>query len=119
MAERGMISADSHVIEPRNLWVERVDKKFRDRAPRVVRNPGSLKGEWFICEGLEPRPASLAFAAGKDPREDKEIPKNTKYDNALPGGWGAAPPLKNMDLDGGEAEVSYNTLGVPLFGVLD
>ena len=69
MTAQGMISADSHVIEPRNLWVERVDKAFRDRAPRVVRDANGLKGEWFICPGLEPRPASLAFAAGKDPSE--------------------------------------------------
>ena len=115
----GMISADSHVIEPRNLWVERVDKAFRDRAPRVVQNPGSLKGEWFICEGLEPRPASLAFAAGKDPSEYNEFQKATNYDNALPGGWEAAPRLKDMALDGVEAEVIYTTLGFRLFGLLD
>jgi predicted TIM-barrel fold metal-dependent hydrolase len=114
-----MISADSHVIEPRNLWVERVDKKFRDRAPRVVRNPNSLKGEWFICEGLEPRPASLAFAAGKDPSEYSEFQKATNYDDALPGGWEAAPRLKDMALDGVEAEVIYTTLGFRLFGLLD
>src|SRR5437762_3581131 len=119
MAERGMISADSHVIEPRNLWVERVDKQFRDRAPRVVRNPNGLKGEWFICEGLEPRPASLAFAAGKDPSEYSEFQKATNYDDALPGGWEAAPRLQDMALDGVEAEVIYTTLGFRLFGLLD
>jgi predicted TIM-barrel fold metal-dependent hydrolase len=119
MTAQGMISADSHVIEPRNLWVERVDNAFRDRAPRVVQNPGRLKGEWFICEGLEPRPASLAFAAGKDPSEYNEFQKATNYDNALPGGWEAAPRLKDMALDGVEAEVIYTTLGFRLFGLLD
>jgi predicted TIM-barrel fold metal-dependent hydrolase len=119
MAEQGMISADSHVIEPRSLWVERVDKKFRDRAPRVVRDPDGRKGEWFICEGLEPRPASLAFAAGKDPSEYNEFQKATNYDNALPGGWEAPPRLKDMALDGVEAEVIYTTLGFRLFGLLD
>jgi len=119
MAERGMISADSHVIEPRNLWVERMDKKFRDRAPRVVRDHNGLKGEWFICEGLEPRPASLAFAAGKDPSEYNEFQKATNYDDGMPGGWEAAPRLKDMALDGVEAEVIYTTLGFRLFGLLD
>jgi predicted TIM-barrel fold metal-dependent hydrolase len=119
VTERGMISADSHVIEPRNLWVERVDKKFRDRAPRVVNNPNGLKGEWFLCEGLEPRPASLAFAAGKDPSEYNEFQKATNYDDGIPGGWEAAPRLKDMALDGVEAEVIYTTLGFRLFGLLD
>jgi predicted TIM-barrel fold metal-dependent hydrolase len=30
-------SSDCHVIEPPDLWTSRVDKRFRDRAPRVVR----------------------------------------------------------------------------------
>ncbi|MBI3329859.1 MAG: amidohydrolase family protein, partial [Nitrospinae bacterium] len=119
MTERGMISADSHVIEPRSLWVERVNKQFHDRAPRVVRNPNGRKGEWFICEGLEPRPASLAFAAGKDPSEYSEFQKATNYDDGIPGGWEAAPRLKDMALDGVEAEVIYTTLGFRLFGLLD
>jgi len=44
-----LISADSHVNEPGDLWVERMDKRFRDRAPRVAENlpgqkPGGLPG---------------------------------------------------------------------------
>ncbi len=85
----------------------------------MVRNPNGLKGEWFICEGLEPRPASLAFAAGKDPSEYSEFQKATNYDDALPGGWEAAPRLQDMALDGVEAEVIYTTLGFRLFGLLD
>ena len=119
MSTQGMISADSHVIEPRNLWRERVNAPFRDRAPRVVRDPQGLKGEWFMCEGLEPRAASLAFAAGKDPSEYNEFQKATNYDDALPGGWEAAPRLKDMAVDGVEAEVIYTTLGFRLFGLLD
>jgi hypothetical protein len=33
MADYKLISADSHVSEPPDLWVERVDKKYRDRRP--------------------------------------------------------------------------------------
>ena len=118
-AQEMMISADSHVIEPRNLWVERMQQSFRGRAPRVETNPGKLSGEWFICEGLEPRPASLAFAAGKDPSEYNEFQKATNYDDGIAGGWDAAPRLKDMALDGVEAEVIYTTLGFRLFGLLD
>lgn len=41
------------------------------------------------------------------------------YDDALPGGWEAVPRLKDMALDGVEAEVIYTTLGFRLFGLLD
>jgi len=32
-----VISADNHILEPRNLFVERLPAQFRDRAPRVLR----------------------------------------------------------------------------------
>ena len=28
------VSADGHVVEPADLWTTRMDKRFRDRAPR-------------------------------------------------------------------------------------
>ena len=34
-----MISSDSHIIEPPDLWTRRVDREFRDRAPHVVEDP--------------------------------------------------------------------------------
>ena len=43
-----MISSDSHIIEPPDLWVKRIDAAFRDRAPRVVREPG---GDWWYVNG--------------------------------------------------------------------
>ena len=30
-----MVSADCHANEPTDLWVERIDEKYRDRLPRV------------------------------------------------------------------------------------
>ena len=60
-----IISADSHMCEPPQLWVERIDTQFRDRAPRVVKDPGGKKGSFFVCEDLPPFRVSGAFAAGK------------------------------------------------------
>ena len=31
-----IVSADCHANEPSNLWVERIDAKYRDRLPRVI-----------------------------------------------------------------------------------
>ena len=35
MAGYRIISSDSHVYEPRDLWTSRVEPKFRDRAPTL------------------------------------------------------------------------------------
>ena len=29
----GVVSADSHFMEPADLWQERLDRKYRDRSP--------------------------------------------------------------------------------------
>ena len=75
MPDDVIISADSHMTEPPDLWVERIDKPFRDRAPRVVREHEGKSGHWFVCEGLEPRSVAGTFAAGRrgvhDPRGER------------------------------------------------
>ena len=35
-----VLSSDSHVFEPPDLWQTRIDKAFRDRAPRIERIDG-------------------------------------------------------------------------------
>ena len=65
MLDNVIISADSHMTEPPDLWVRRIDKPFRDRAPRVVREYQGEPGHWFVYEGLGPRSVAGTFAAGK------------------------------------------------------
>ena len=47
MTDYKLISADSHVSEPTDLWVERVDKRYRDRAPRSRRISSGLLSSRF------------------------------------------------------------------------
>lgn len=42
-----IISADSHVIEPRDLWWKALGKKFGDRTPRVIEEFRGVKGPFF------------------------------------------------------------------------
>jgi hypothetical protein len=42
-----VLSSDSHVFEPPNLWQTRIDAAFRDRAPRIERIDG---GDQIACE---------------------------------------------------------------------
>ena len=55
MVSHKIVSADSHMTEPADLWVQRLDKKFRDNAPRVIKNekpngPAYL----FVGPGIHP-----------------------------------------------------------------
>ena len=57
MPSQRVISADSHMLEPANLWVDRVDNRFKDTAPRVVKTDGPL-GTCLTGPGLRPFPVS-------------------------------------------------------------
>jgi len=119
MAELQLISSDSHVSEPPDLWVERIDTKYRDRAPKVVLNPEGQEGAYLVYEGYPPHNLAIGLGAGRTPEELAAFLKTGTYADARPGGWDPAQRLPDMELDGVEAEVLYTTLGFRLFWLKD
>jgi len=113
-----VISADSHMMEPPDLWRERLDNKYKDRAPQVIQGYEGKKGYFFVVEGIKPFPVAGGFAAGNKP---EDLPKAWEkgYEGARPSGWDPVERLKDQDIDGVEAEVLYTTLGMSLFGLDD
>ena len=117
MASLAVISADSHVLEPANLWVERVDKRLRDRVPRVEPFNGVPS---LVAPGSGIQPFALTgFSAAGRSGEDLTKFIGTGYEAASPGGWDPVERLKNQDIDGLQGEVVYSSLGMPLFGLED
>ena len=120
MAICKLISADSHVNEPADLWTERIDRKFRDRAPRIVDNlPGRPPGSYLVLEDIPPVHVSQGLGAGKTAEELPQFFQASTYRDARRGGWDPAERLKDMDIDGVEAEVLYTTLGFRQFWLKD
>lgn len=117
MSAMRLISADSHVIEPGDLWVERLNKAFRDRAPRVAPNQVG-PGLWLTAPGINPFPLGPNIATGKSGAELNRLLEQG-YEGARPSGWDPAERIKDQDIDGVEAEVLYTTLGMPLFSLPD
>jgi uncharacterized protein len=115
--ELRVISADSHVMEPADFWETRLDKRFRDRAPRVVPSQHG-RGHFFVAPEINPFQVAGGFAAGRSGQELKEF-MGKGYEAARPSGWDPAERLKDQDVDGVNAEVLYPTLGMPLFQLKD
>jgi len=105
------------MIEPADLWVERIDRRFKDRAPRAVTKPDK-PGAFLMAEGLRPFPVAAFAATGRDGEEYAKH-MNTGYEAVRPSGWDPVERLKDQDIDGVEAEVLYTSLGMPLFGLKD
>ena len=112
-----LISADSHVTEPPDLWETRIDKAFRDRAPRYAHDE-SQGGLLFLIDGQLPKPVNVNIAVGQRPEDYSEFFKKG-LESARPGGWDPLARLDDMDTDGIEAAVLYTSQGFRLFALDD
>ncbi len=118
MAECRIISADSHMVEPPGLWLERLDRKYRDHAPKIIDEYRGKKGAFFAAEGLKPFPVGGIFGSGKTA---EELPEHFRkgYEAAPKSVWDPAQRLAEQDADGVLAEVLYTSLGMFLYGMDD
>jgi len=107
------VSADSHVVEPPNCYVDYIDPRFRDRAPRVERHPSGR--DHFVIEGLEHSvPLGFIDGAGITPSERQRTLRTKTFDDVRPGAYRGAARLADLDRDGIEAEVIYASVGMVL-----
>src|SRR5262249_39560220 len=96
MTEERLISADSHFVEPPSMWIERVDKKFRDRAPHTVKDLGGRGGEWFVCENITPMSVAGFFGAGV---ASQDLPAHARktFEEAPKSVWDAKYRIEDQD----------------------
>jgi predicted TIM-barrel fold metal-dependent hydrolase len=112
-----LISADSHVLEPSDLWTKGLPADMRSRAPRVFFN--EARGFWmFGCDEVKPQPITFSFVAGVDLDNLPEMHR-AGYSAARPGGWDPNARLEDMAIDGVSAEVLYPSLGLGLYWIQD
>jgi predicted TIM-barrel fold metal-dependent hydrolase len=99
-----LISADSHVNEPPDLWTKRVPSSLRDRAPRIERFD---EGDAWVIEGVrDPINFGMNACAGLDP---KEMRGWVRFEELRHGGYDPSARLEEMTRDGVDAEVLYPT----------
>jgi uncharacterized protein len=113
------ISADSHITEPPNCYVDYIDPRYRDVAPHMVEDKRSGEsGDVFIVQGYaDPLALGLVAAAGKDPKDLRT--GSTFFSDLHKGGWDPKARLKDQDRDGIAAEMIYPTIGMVICGLND
>ncbi len=113
MSKFNVISADSHVVEEPDLWVKRMGKQFRSRAPHMVQEADR---DVFYCEGQPPGNLGLLGSSGRKP---EELAGLRKFSDNRRGGYDPEARLKDMVTDGVDAEVLYPTIGFRMFRLTD
>ncbi len=108
MSVAPVISADSHVQEPPELYSEWLDARFRDRVPRRETRDGKT---YVIVDGKKPRRVDLADARADEDDQDRE------FRNDPTGGRDVDRRLGDMARDGVAGEVIYPNSSLALYSV--
>jgi predicted TIM-barrel fold metal-dependent hydrolase len=111
MIPAGIISADGHVCEPANCYVDHIDPKYRDDAPRIVRQDDGTDA--FVIPGMK-RPVALGFidGAGFGPRERADRARTLTFEDVREGAYIGRERIPFMDRDGLAAELIYASVGM-------
>src|SRR4051812_20839215 len=115
MSERNVISSDSHVIEPPQMWREYIDPKMRDRAPHLEHGP---ENDFYCIEGLPPADVTVLSSAGT-PSEELKTWRRWDAPDRLKGGWDPVQRKKDAIKDGVDAEVLYATISMKILPLKD
>ena len=122
-----IISVDDHVIEPADVWLDRLPAKYREAGPHIVRapmkeitfiggkftavpgNPGDPGDpiDWWHYGDLRRPLLRLDSAVGFD-RDDITL-KGVTYDDMRPGSHTVSDRLADMDINGIEASLCFPT----------
>ncbi len=121
-----IISVDDHVVEPANLWQDRLPQKFKDAGPKVVMappgdvefiggkltvgmgEPGSGKDvAWWMYGDLQRPLMRLDAAVGYD-RDEVDL-RLVSYDEMRPGAFSVKERLEDMDANWIESSLCFPT----------
>ncbi len=115
-----VVSADSHVNEPHDLWLKRIDEKFRGRVPQVQMDDKGRK--WFVVEGFRksmireaPRDEQVGVEEFKQRSEaagQRMALDRTKGAMFQQRGNPSADRYADMDYDGIDAEILFPNKGL-------
>src|SRR5437899_7015091 len=112
-----ILSSDSHVFEPPDLWTTRIDAAFRDRAPRMQRIDGA---DQLVVEADQVISGiGLISNAGARFEAPETISGQGRFEDVPRDGYDPDQHLREMELDGVAGEVLYPSQGLFSFAVVD
>ena len=106
-----LISSDSHILEPADLW-QNIDRKYKDQAPRLVHEGES--DQWYV-NGVKFGNIGINQQAGVRFETPEKLTESGRMDTARLGGVDPHAHVKDMDADSVEGGVLYPSQGLHLY----
>jgi predicted TIM-barrel fold metal-dependent hydrolase len=113
MSNYKLVSSDSHVFEPPDLWEKRIDPKFKGRV-RLVREGNN--DQWY-ADSDKFGMVGVNQQAGLRFETPEKISFEGTYDTVGQGGLDPHAHVKDMDLDGVAGGLLYPSIGLTAYMV--
>jgi predicted TIM-barrel fold metal-dependent hydrolase len=114
LATTPMVSSDSHIIEPPDLWEGRTPEHLGDRGPRVVREDD---GDWWYVDGRKTM-SFLGIQTGDRFKGDPDSLRTSgTFEDVRDAAYDPARYLVENESDGIWGSVIYPSQGLVLFSV--
>ena len=111
------ISADSHIVEPPNCYLDFIEPKFRDIAPRIEKNKHGVDN--FVIHGMQHGlPLGLLAGAGIPP-DKLRAQRKANFEDIAPAAWNPNARMAIQDEENICAELIYASIGMVLCGHSD
>ena len=102
MANFKMISANSHIVEPPDMYTERIDPKLRDRAPRMERRktPAGREYDAWMLDGQQVGTLGAVMQAGQRFEDPSQIDFLGVWDDVRKGAYDPHAMIVENEQDG-------------------
>ena len=117
MSEYRLISSDSHIYEPPDLWEKRIDPKFKNRAPYLSHEAST--DQWYADGDVKFGIVGVNQQAGLRFDRPQEIADEGRYSNAPLGGMDPHAHVRDLDIDTVAGDILYPSMGLTVWRVPD
>jgi len=102
MTEYKLISADSHIVEPPDMYTGRIEPRFRDRAPKMERRttPGGREYDAWMLGGMQVGTLGAVMQAGQRFEDPSQIDFLGLWEDVRKGAYDADAMLVENEEDG-------------------
>src|ERR1039458_10152548 len=100
-----IISVDDHVIEPPNVWQDRLPAKYKDIGPRMIEVNGL---DLWVYEDVTIPTIGLSAAAGR--KKEEFTPAPLPFSEMRSGCYDSTARLEDMDSDGVLASLCFPSM---------
>jgi predicted TIM-barrel fold metal-dependent hydrolase len=107
-----VVDADGHILEPLDLWDNYIEPRFRNRAPRIVKEADGKERLVIEEQTLGSKERGIGAIGGVGARQGVVADDTMEYKQGKLGGFDPHARIPDMDTDGIDAAFLYPSMGL-------